>query len=235
MRIVTWNMACAHPTFTAKYRRTHEDAWRFLLELEPDIALVQEALLDVPEWVRGQGAVVAQDRTSEAQDSGSMIFVRGRQVQRQPLVALGSYVVGAEVLGSSRPLYLASLHVGTSNQRRALRGLIDGLASVVAGRRFVVGGDLNAARDWGDRDAYGWFFRELEERGLHDCHFGLHGRQDQSFWRHDARAGAQLDHLFVDPETRKALTGSRVITNEATKRLSDHSPLVAELDDAAFP
>ena len=43
MRVITWNMGCG---YGQQFRRTHDEAWRYLTEeLRPDIALVQEALL----------------------------------------------------------------------------------------------------------------------------------------------------------------------------------------------
>jgi hypothetical protein len=53
MRVVSWNMGCA----TKRYCSVRDEAWRFLLGLEPDIALVQEAMLDLPAWLEAEGTL----------------------------------------------------------------------------------------------------------------------------------------------------------------------------------
>ena len=73
MRIVSWNMGCWPRT---KYRRTHADAWSYLLaELKLDLALVQEAFFSAADIASLSGHVVwSADRGT---DSGTAVFIAG--------------------------------------------------------------------------------------------------------------------------------------------------------------
>src|SRR5947208_16512083 len=130
----------------SRYRRTHEQAWRYLLnELRPNIALVQEALLDLPAWVRDQGAL-SQRPTSEGHDAGSGVLARGIAAREIAILAEGCCIVAAEIEGHNGAFVAASVHVSTRRtQKRFLRSLIDALVPVLEGERFIVGGDFNAA------------------------------------------------------------------------------------------
>jgi len=50
MRVVSWNLGVAF-----NFRRTHDQAWQYLVELDPDIALLQE--VDPPAWTDDRWAV----------------------------------------------------------------------------------------------------------------------------------------------------------------------------------
>lgn len=150
----------------------------------------------------------------------------------QPMKVAGSYLAVAEVAHAGEAILVASVHVDTKDQRRNLQALVDAFEPALAGRRFIVGGDFNAARRWDvvyKKNVYGWLFDALGEIGAHDCHFGLHEREDQSFWGHQAKEAYQLDHLFVDRKAAPRVVSCAVLTTDDTRRLSDHSPLVLDL------
>ncbi|MBX3207770.1 MAG: endonuclease/exonuclease/phosphatase family protein [Labilithrix sp.] len=234
MRVVTWNMGCGSPRYTGRYRKAHDEAWRLLLGFEPDVILVQEALLDVPAWVRDEETViVAQPPGYEGQDAGCAIVVRGGLMATRHLMTIeGSYFAAAEVTGRDGPMFVASIHVDTKDQQKHLRSLVDALRPMLDGRRFIVGGDFNACRRWDvvyKKNVYGWFFDELAALGAHDCHFGRHEREDRSFWGHQAKEAYQLDHLFVERSGASRVRSCDVVTTDDTRRLSDHSPVLLEL------
>lgn len=108
MRYVSWNMGCAPPM--ARYRTTHADAWRYLLqELRPDVALVQEALFSAAPISGGQ-LFWSEDRGSE---SGAAIFVRnGLEAGRVAVQSTGSYIAAVQLTLSGNPTLVASVHVG---------------------------------------------------------------------------------------------------------------------------
>lgn len=54
MRIVSWNLA---RNTTSRSGAVHERAWRYLSDLDPDIALLQE--VTVPRWATERWSVVA--------------------------------------------------------------------------------------------------------------------------------------------------------------------------------
>lgn len=224
MRVVTWNMGCSPPG--ARYRRTHAQAWRYLWdELRPDIALVQEALLDLPAWV--QPACCSQRPRSVGRNAGNVVLARGITAREIAIGAEGCCIASAEVEGRSGSFVVASVHVSTRRtQKLFLRSLIDALVPVLAGKRFVVGGDFNAAREYSE-SAYGWFFDDLASRGFHDCHRAIHRREVTSFWGHQApKAGIQDDHLFIDAASASSVLSCEVVDNSEVRRLSDHGPLV---------
>ena len=54
VRVVTWNMGMADRA--RRFVKTHDQAWRHVLRLSPDLAFLQEAF--PPDWVEGEGTVV---------------------------------------------------------------------------------------------------------------------------------------------------------------------------------
>ena len=229
MLIVSWNMGCGP---RSRYRRSHADAWRYLLELRPDVAFVQEALRN-SEPLSVHGSTFWS--TDRGTDSGTAVFIRAGVVADPVDVrSTGSYVAGVWVQSSGVPVLLASVHVGPPDYKEHRRLLIEELVKVTAGTRFVVGGDLNAARHWDT--VYGGrthteFFKELTDCGFHDCHWAQHGREIQSFWGHQAREPYQCDHFFTDKTTAEhgQVRDCVVVDNPQVRAFSDHGPLFLEL------
>ena len=225
-------MGCA-PRVT-KYRKTHTEAWRYLLEeLKPDIALVQEVLFKADPIARQHGELFwSVDKGSE---SGTAVFVRhGIAAHNVVVRSAGSYLAGAELTADMSPMLIVSIHVGPPNYRKHLRAVADALAATVVGRRFLIGGDLNAARRLDKVYGGTWFtqfFEDLSARGFHDCHWDLHRMEVQSFWGHQAKEAYQCDHLFVDHQTRGSVHECQIIDNLTVRALSDHSPIRVQSDD----
>lgn len=232
MRAVTWNMGCGSPRFTGRYRRQRDEAWRLLLSLEPDVVLLQEALLEVPAWVLAEGTYFPQSLAYAGQDAGSAVFVRaGRAATARPVVVPGSYLSVVDVAFDQGDIAMVSVHVDTTDQRKKLEALVDVLVPF-ASSLVVVGGDFNACRHWDavrGSKTYGWLFERMAAEGFHDCHFGLHAREVQSFWGHQAKEAYQLDHFFVDRTSAARVRSCEVVTTEETRSMSDHSPVVIEL------
>jgi hypothetical protein len=175
MKIVSWNMGCAPSG--SRYRKTHRDAWRYLLqELRPDVAFVQEALFDAPDaeafgtlfWSEQKGTV-----------SGTGVLVRhGLPAERLTIVSEGSYVAGARVPLAGEQALFVSAHVGPGDYDKNRDVLVEQLITLVAGQRFVVGGDLNVARLYDKlykRRSATRFFDAMAGSGFHDCHWAQHG------------------------------------------------------------
>ena len=178
MRVVSWNMGCG--PIAARYRKTHTEAWHHLLDtLRPDVAFVQEALLN---------SVMSPDTGSLiwsatcGTDSGTAVFVR-QGLQFRPLVIQsdGSFVAGVESSVNGTPLLFISIHVGPPRYMKHCKALALTLAEVTAGHRFVVGGDWNAARHWDTvyrTKSSGKFFADLAARQMVDCHWQQHGKEE---------------------------------------------------------
>jgi endonuclease/exonuclease/phosphatase family metal-dependent hydrolase len=221
-------MGCS--PIASRYRKTHQEALRYLLdELRADIALVQEALL-APATLASPGYLF-KSPSLVGHDAGSAVLASGIAARELSLRADGCCIAAAELERPSGTFVAVSVHVSTlRTQKRFLRSLIDSLMPVLAGKRFVVGGDFNAAREYSE-SAYGWFFDDLASRGFHDCHRAIHWREVTSFWGHQApKAGIQDDHLFIDAASASQVLSCEVVDNNEVRRLSDHGPLLLVID-----
>jgi endonuclease/exonuclease/phosphatase family metal-dependent hydrolase len=153
---------------------------------------------------------------------------------REQLVDVtGSFVVAAEVDHPDRSVVVASIHVCPDRRLAKNVGTLGtALPAVVAGRPFVVGGDLNSSRHFDavyKRRTHAAFLAKMSAIGAHDCLFTLHGRETQSYWGR-AREAYQVDHLFVDAGAASRVRACDVLTTDATRKLSDHSPVVLDLE-----
>lgn len=226
MRIVTWNMGCGPKS---KYRSTHSQAWSYLVhELKPDVALVQEALF-LAETPDLGGCLLWSEKRGP--DSGSAVFLADCvQHERGVVCVEGSYIASALVTFECLNTEIVSIHVGPGNYRKHLVAVRDWLRErVVVSPTLIVGGDLNSSRQLDD-----WhraYLDGLSEIGLHDCHWALHGSESHSFWGHQAaHLTLQDDHIFVSSSLASVVSSCRVVKNDTSIALSDHGPLVLELD-----
>jgi endonuclease/exonuclease/phosphatase family metal-dependent hydrolase len=194
------------------------------------VAFVQEALLNFTVSPAEGELFWSIDRGS---DSGTAVFVRaGITASAIDVRARGSYVAAVTVQEQERPIVFASAHVGPGDYQEHRLALADALAQLVAGKRFIVGGDLNTARHWdkvyGGRQ-HAAFFEGLAARGFQDCHWMKNQREVQSFWGHQAKEAYQCDHLFADESTSDFVITCGVIDNPTVRALSDHGPISVTL------
>ena len=243
MRIVSWNLG-----YAMNFKSTHDRAWHYLAALDPDIALLQEVL--PPTWARSKWdiemrpvrewgtAIVAKpslklrgspDRNGDSA-TGAMSLPNGTElivasVHTPVGKASPEYYDGLDPEAIRRPRQVAPHHsdVGYAVQREGVRG-----------RRFVVSGDWNTARLWdklhpGAREAD--FFTRAEEDGWVECYRRFHPEGEGRTWFRGTDAPYQLDHAFCDQETAGHLTACDIDAHPAeTLRLSDHAPLILDLD-----
>jgi len=91
MRVISWNMGMADRS--RRFVNTHDQAWRYLLGLTPDLAFLQETL--PPDWVEDEGRVVR----NPFQKWGSLVFSPRLAIERfalrenNSLLALPNYLV----------------------------------------------------------------------------------------------------------------------------------------------
>jgi len=218
----------------ARYRKKHSDAWRYLLEiLAPDVAFVQEAMISTdPTATYGGQLFWSEDCGS---DSGTAIWVRdGLCVENVSIRSKGSYLAAVQLPISGAPTQMVSVHVGGPNYRQHLRILTDELEQHLRGKRFVVAGDLNAARHLDNVQGGKWFtrfFEDLDRRNFCDCHWKQHGGEIQSFWGHQAKNPYQCDHAFTDPSSSGQVSSCHILPYDPVREFSDHSPLLLVLHD----
>jgi hypothetical protein len=225
MKIVSWNMGCAPPM--SRYRKTHSEAWDYLLgDLRPDVALVQEALRDLPAAAQDFGTAIWNNQAG-AQSGTAVLLRHGIEASAMEASVQGSYLASAAVTTDDGGLQLVSVHVGPPNYRKHLRGLAEHLAGYSDGRRFLMAGDLNAARHIDKVYGGKWFtqfFEGLERNGVVDVHWKRHQEEVWSFWGRQAQNRYQCDHVLSDPavsDPRRMALGptSRVRRGSLTSRL----------------
>lgn len=231
MRVVSWNMD--HPG----HPRTHDEAWDYLLGLEPDIALLQETV--VP-------AEVSYDSVWEPgwdhKPWGSAILSRIGELS--PLWSdhsRGAVVMARCVIPQLGPTVIGSVHARVIDQRviPPLRATFDEIRARVA-NRFMVGGDLNTARAAGTawpRNGHTEFWADIDGWRFVDCYFAIHQAERQSYWREWLRnkpptIGNSLmdDHVFVDETMQSLLHSCRIWDTRRVRSLSDHGPVVVDLN-----
>lgn len=176
---------------------------------------------------------------------------------------VGGQVVLAEVTGLSiSPVVVASIHTLTGAPEKQAQEAFNALPDSVRGllpedrgswnaavilrsvaqhtrdRRFVVGGDLNLAWRFdevqGGKTSY-WAseqFRALRSEGWRRCHLKFHAGEERTLFRRPDEL-YQLDHLFADAETYGAATCCDVLQLDDLQELSDHAPLVLEIESEA--
>jgi exonuclease III len=220
MRIVTWNMG--------RTRNTLQAAWHYLLfGLQPDIACVQEALGLSDQIVIGRGSMT----WSQAYPGGTGVFVRdGLDFRPIPASLDGSYIVAVTL--SIPAVSVFSVHVGPESWRNQ-EALERWLVQQVHVEPSVVGGDINTSRAYSKRHAE--FFNRIAAAGVHDCHWSKCGRETPSFWGKQSTAVIyQDDHFFASPSLAGAVSDCWVDDNPLTRSLSDHGPVVLDIDATLF-
>ncbi|MDP9222325.1 MAG: endonuclease/exonuclease/phosphatase family protein, partial [Actinomycetota bacterium] len=168
MRVVSWNMNHANNS------GSHEAAWAFLLSLEPDIALVQEAVVpeDVPYtsiWEPGWDHL----------PWGTAILSRVGALEVSWRDHLRGAVIAARCdLPGIGEATVASVHARIVDRRvvPALRETFEEIRRNLR-ERFIVGGDLNTARAAGiawPQNGHTEFWSDVEAWGFQDCYYVLH-------------------------------------------------------------
>ena len=237
MRIITWNMGCGPRA--SQYRKHHDDAWTYLLDdLRPDVALVQEALLARIDVAREGHAITLCDLAPEVR-AGTAVLVRSFETNPVESIVVGpeTYTAACEVQTATGPLRVASVHVYPGDKQYAdLRRLSELLGPISAERPILVGGDFNAARRFDEVHGgkkYRASFEAMDAAGLHEVHWRLHGREVQSFWGRQTKEAYQDDHFFISKSWASRVRSCEVIDNDLVRRVSDHGPVVMELDVSA--
>ncbi len=255
MRIVTWNTGCA---YGGTYKKANARAWQQLAAWAPDVALLQEVMRP-PSWVPESEVVFTPYEFSD--QIGTAVWVPGAAPRAADLALtwlpqLPPQVTVAEVELAGVSWLLASIHADTKElDRTVVPGLPDGvgcstsgrlfpldviladLAAHTSGRRFVVGGDLNAALRFdalfGPTSVYygnAEWFSKAAAAGWRAVHPKFHAGEQRTLFRPGKDEAFQLDHLFCDRKTWDAATGCDVLAVPYLNELSDHAPLALDVD-----
>lgn len=250
VRVITWNMGLADRL--RRFVRTHDQAWRYLLRLSPDLAFLQETL--PPDWVESEGRVVRDP----FEKWGSVIFSSKLSIEpfvlpgNSSLLVLPNYLAFAEVpLPDGTQAIAASIHAPPRRAegdvlggrdpvriRRSVEGpkfndaIFAGLASLVEGRRFILAGDWNTARNQGtgrDSRAGEEFFARLRNAGWYDCVWDTRHHEMRTWFGQGQLQ--QDDYVFCDSPLGGSVDEVSVAEDAATDRhLSDHAPLIVDFN-----
>ena len=221
MRIVTWNMG--------RSRGTHEAAWHYLLScLKPDVACVQEALGSADRLVAASGAIT----WNKTKPGGTGVFVRRGVAGTRRIASLhGSYVAAVKLPLGSSSLCVFSVHVGPESWKNQ-QAFEPWLVSQVQAEPSLVGGDINTSRRYSAKHKA--YLNRLIESGVHDCHWAKQHREVPSFWGRQSRvAKYQDDHFFASRSLAGSVRDCWVDDNPLTRILSDHGPVVLDLESEA--
>jgi endonuclease/exonuclease/phosphatase family metal-dependent hydrolase len=225
MRIVTWNLGYW------QHSSLHEEAWNYLCnDIKPDIALLQE--VKPPSWVPRAALLFEEYKRGW----GTALFAPSLVLHKEDFtlhpgrVAAASFALDGDVF-----LFVASIHAPIINGRvfPHLAEIFEELESHLAHKSIIVGGDLNSARSaektW-PGNGHGPFFERIDTGDTWiDCCRRFNAEELQTFFR-DSCKPYQDDHVFVSRDLGSRIRVCDVINNDLTRRVSDHIPLVAELD-----
>jgi exodeoxyribonuclease-3 len=247
LKVVTWNMAYwSHKT-------NLEEAWSYLLSLDADIFIVQEARC--PTSLDGDKNFIwhAAGESNGRKSWGSGIYSKKHQLTKEPetsipewsrdrfneLCAVANTVINTHNftfislygrmdkignLGYSIP----NLHRIFSDLTGILKGHIDGK------RQIVLAGDLNASIQFDQQyggQSHRIFFERLKDLKLENC-FELNGNKDfiQTLRYPKSNILWQNDYCFISESLSKQFTTCEVIDNDEVKKYSDHNPVMVTLD-----
>ena len=226
LKIITWNLGFW------QHRSTHCEAWAYLRnQIEPDLALLQEvspAKLNSNEYLLFKQV---------HQNWGTALYTRNMALEELPLAEEypGRVSVASFKIAAQQEIIAVSIHAPIINGRvfPYLARIFDEIERTVNGRTFIVGGDLNTARlaekVW-PRHGHGAFFDRMTNSIFFDCHQNFHGREEQTFFRDNSKYLFQDDHVFVSHDLAGRVKSCYVLNNEVVRGLSDHIPLVVEID-----
>jgi exonuclease III len=238
MKVISWNI------------NGNVRAWDYLRQVvAPSIALLQE----VPNLQLPSGEALAFNATVDSREipgrQGTAVYTRGLPVNTSPIMASGERFAAADVVVAHGVVVLvASIHPDTKRSNLSAVRQVESVLSAIESRlgtpTRIIGGDLNTARNasqyWpGPKWRHDDFWRNIDsgEIGLHDCFRKFHSAEVQTYffrgkpqttgWR--ARK-FQLDHLFVSADLYTRVSFCDVLDTPEVRALSDHLPLVAEID-----
>ena len=237
LTLLTWNInRAAH---------TRRKLWKYLEELYPDIAMLQEVYV-IPssfkrkyEVFRGEmNAILVKERTDKE-------FTEKKRLE----IDMGNSMISdvylmCEVTFSRKDIVIISVYNYMAISEKEFLNFWEGLFNYIKAnqrKRFVIGGDFNmdlkflnshnsALRRWGG--IMKRIVEGLAELGYKDVLSFHEGNEPFTFFSPNGKKPYQLDYLFL-PEDITVLdskTGDQNRIMGESPRLSDHLPIIAKID-----
>ena len=227
MRLITWN-AC---------RGTYESKAPLILELEPDIAVIQEIAKPKSE--------VAGCHWFGDNPKQGVAVIASPAYRLQPLTQrhnVPKFVVPFSVEGPQSFLLMAVWTLGKQPLRyvRAATSAVEAYADLFKSERVVLLGDFNSNAIWDKEHPkhlnHSSLVERLAEHGLvsayHHAHGMPHGKEEEStfhLYRHHDKP-YHIDYCFLPLSWAKQIKQVQLGAYETWAKQSDHLPLVVELN-----
>lgn len=259
MKILCWNMGAGFGFRGAK----HAAAWDWLNSQDADVAILQE-VVPRKEFITEWRSVIFTQKWQNwgcgvlVRAGGYEKVVPGAD---QPwLSLLGGAAVVAKPQGDHGP-WFASIHSDASSvdathkrypgvyatqpsrdaiprsstkEMWEIEAIAHELQPILAGKRFIVGGDLNSSllMDRPGHYTESKIFENLASLGYLDIRHRHSTHEIQTFFKSNTRP-FMLDHLYADAATEASVSSWRVVTEVAADLgLSDHAPIEFTLSQA---
>lgn len=222
-----------HLSSSPKVRENHFQAPSDNLcnTLKPDLAFLQK--VKPPSWIPNR-ALLFEEVT---RGWGTAIFAPFLTFTKEVFSHYPGRVASASIaLNKTKSLFVASIHAPIIDGRvfPHLAMILSELESMSAGHSAIIGGDLNSARlaekVW-PGNGHGPFFERIDRGDCWiDCCRCFHPEEVQTFFRDNTANQFQDVHIFASFDLRDRIRACDVVNNELTHKVSDHIPLVAQLD-----
>jgi len=239
------------------HKAIHDSAWRFLVEvIKPDIALVQEAGLASDETISNKTSLA---KIGGTRDWGSGVYSNSLPLKEIVYEnSYPGSITGVELkLPSGRIIAFFSLYGKletkygdrTAFSTTSVHKMISDLNWVFLGlgkfagleKSIIIGGDFNASTQLDNTwkagegrylNAHRILFERIEDYGLKSA-FDYPEKQKSYIQTHrhgKSKTLWQNDYIFLSGSLHSKIIRVEVIDNKEVRRLSDHNPVVVEID-----
>jgi len=241
MRIISWNI-----------HRRIEEPWHYLINhLDADVALIQECSR-IPKWLDesrvihrfsknrkfGNAIYVKEGDVAEynidSQQEGSLVITVVDTPKEEQLVLINIYGLLEYLPENPRgKLVVPGIHKSISDVSYLLQGLTRPKHS-----NFILAGDFNNDRRMDEHPTFkrkgkrttGLMFDRIEDYLLQDCVRKFYPDYVQTYRHTTGGYPWQLDHMFASKKIFRGLKNLNVDDSDEVKRISDHSPIVADFN-----
>ncbi len=128
---------------------------------------------------------------------------------------------------------ISNISYAIPNLHRMFSDLTEILEFKDTKHRVIIGGDFNASKQIDEiqtGDSHRVFFDRLKEFGLVNCFDNYFEEYVQTHRHSRSEKPWQNDYFFISKRLEKQLKNCEVLDNESVRKLSDHNPVLIELD-----
>jgi len=239
MRFVTWNM-----NYWIRNKQQRKLAWSYLFdELDPDIALLQEAKIQT---LNLDNYNIIYHKLDGRRDWGSIIVAKNYRLFEH---LIKNYYPGSRGLIAAEAQVSENIRITVINiygqidpdgyATTTLHHMLSDLTPILhkeGKKKFIVlGGDFNISKQWDEKyknrdPLHKLVFDRLEDFGLVNCTGIFYGGHIKTYTHRRGNFPWQTDYLFVSSNLKERIKFCEVISSEEINELSDHSPILLELD-----